>query len=116
MDARQAGQEYAQPFSPEERTTSGVPRSLAPSFQEYDIERLDPALHQDLIVERVLAFGDRRELRWLFGRYGRETISAWLARDGVRRLPWRRYNMWCVLLDVPHLPRQRTQEERIWPY
>ena len=116
MDGQQADQDYARPFSPEEQTTSGFPRSLAPSFQEYDIEQLDPALHRDLIVERVLAYGDRRELRWLFGRYGREAVAAWVVRDGVRRLPWRRYNMWCVLLDVPRLPRRRTQEERIWPY
>ena len=47
-------------------TTAGIPRSLAACFQEFDLERLDPAQHADLVIERVLAYGDRRELRWLW--------------------------------------------------
>jgi len=94
-------------------THSGMPRSLAPWFQEYDLERLDPALHADLVLERVLAYGDRQELRWLFGIYSRARVIGWLQRLGARRLPWRRYNLWCVLFD---LPPARYEGSRIWPY
>jgi len=101
-------------FPPDALTPSGIPRSLAPCFQEYDLERLDPAQHGDLIIERTLARGDRRELRWLFDHYGQARVSAWVRRSGARGLPWRRYNLWCVLLELP-LDR-RIRERRIWPY
>jgi len=97
-------------------TPAGIPRSLAPCFQEYDLERLDPAQHGDLIIERVLARGDRRELRWLFARYGRARVAEWVGKLGARRLPWRRYNLWCVLLGLPPARRLRPEDQRIWPY
>jgi hypothetical protein len=82
-------------------TATGLPRSLAPCFQEYDLERIDPAQHADLVIERVLAYGDRRELMWPFGYYGHARVTDWVQRMGARRLPWRRYNLWCVLLSLP---------------
>jgi len=99
-----------------ETTPAGIPRSLAPCFQEYDLERLDPAQHAELVIERVLARGDRRELRWLFDRYGRVQIAEWVRLSGARRLPWRRYNLWCVLLELPPARRIRPEGQRIWPY
>ena len=97
-------------------TTAGIPRSLAACFQEYDLEQLDPAQHGDLIIERVLAYGDRHELGWLFRRYGRVRVADWVQRLGARRLPWRRYNLWCVLFGLPPAHRPRSEEQRIWPH
>jgi hypothetical protein len=97
-------------------TAAGIPRSLAPCFQEYNLERLDTSQHSDLILERVLARGGRGELRWLFGQYGRDRVVEWVQRLGARRLPWRRYNMWCVLLGLPQARRVRPDEYRIWPH
>lgn len=93
-------------------TASGIPRSLTACFQEYDIESLDPAQHQHLIIERVLAYGDRRELHWLFTVYGRGTITNWVQQWGIRRLPWRRYNLWCVLLGLGQ--PVRPKERQLW--
>lgn len=98
------------------KTKAGIPVSLRPCFQEYDFEQLDPAQHGDLIIERTLAYGVRPELRWLFTRYGRAHVVDWVQRLGARRLPWRRYNLWCVLLDLPPARRPRPEGARIWPY
>jgi hypothetical protein len=98
----------------EPTTDAGIPRRLAPYFQEYDLEQLDPEEHSDLIVERTLAYGDRKAARWLWQRYGRERLRAWVQRLGARRLPWRRYTLWCVLLDLRREPHPRGQEQRIW--
>ena len=97
-------------------TAAGIPCRLAPCFQEYDLEQLDPEEHSDLILERALAYGDRRALRWLWQRYRRDRIRAWVKRDGPRRLPWRRYTLWCVLLDLPRAPHPRGEKQRIWPH
>ena len=95
---------------------AGIPVSLRACFQEYDFEQLDPAQHGDLIIERTLAYGDRRELRWLFAHYGRSRLVDWVQRLGARRLPWRRYNLWCVLLGLPPARRLGPEGTRIWPY
>jgi hypothetical protein len=97
-------------------TAHGIPRSLAPCFQEYNLDTLDPAQHGDLLIERVLAYGNRQELRWLFRRYGRAQVSEWVRLSGARRLPRRRHNLWCVLLELPLVPRERRHRRQIWPY
>jgi hypothetical protein len=102
------------PRSPFGNTPAGIPRSLAPFFQEYDLDHLDTTEHSSLIIERTLAFGDRRELRWLLNRYGKSALREWVRASGARRLPWRRYNMWCVLMGLP--PAQRAERRGVWPY
>ncbi|MFQ5436432.1 MAG: hypothetical protein ACE5FD_16330 [Anaerolineae bacterium] len=97
-------------------TGAGIPRSLAPFFQEYQLEQLDPDRHQDIIIERVLAYGNRSEVRWLIKTYSLNQVKAWIERTGARRLPWRRYNLWSVLFKLPAARRIRTQEQRIWPH
>lgn len=97
-------------------TAAGIPISLRACFQEYDFEQLDSVQHSDLIIERTLAYGNRQEVRWLLSQYGRNQIVTWLQRLGARRLPWRRYNLWCVLLGLPPARRLRPKETRIWPY
>lgn len=97
-------------------TEAGIPSSLRPFFQEYTLESLDPSLHAELIIERTLAHGNRLELRWLFVRYGRTRIAAWVRRSGRRRLPWRRYNLWCVLLGLPLTQHPHVEGRRAWPY
>jgi hypothetical protein len=95
----------------EETTGAGIPRSLAPFFQEYSLDVLDPAEHADLIIERTLAYGNRAEIRWLFGRYGKERIVAWIEQSGTERLPHRRYNLWCVVFDL-----KRRERRGLWRY
>ncbi len=97
-------------------TAAGIPLSLRPFFQEYHLESLDPSLHSGLVIERVLAYGDRGELRWLFGYYGRPRIVGWVRQVGARRLPWRRYNLWCVLLDLPRARHPHAEGRRVWPH
>lgn len=78
------------------------------------MDTLDPVQHAPLILERVLAYGNRQELRWLFAQYGSRRVTDWVQQWGARRLPWRRYNLWCVMfgLGQPVRPKERQQ----WPY
>jgi hypothetical protein len=45
-----------------------IPPSTAPFFQEYEFESLDVHAHSHLIIERILAYGSRAEVRWLVAR------------------------------------------------
>jgi hypothetical protein len=90
-----------------------IPKFSAAFFQEYQFEALDSVKHADLIMESLLAYGDRSEVRWLFDHYGAENIRHWVQKHG-KRLLLRRYVLWSVLFD---LPRQKISESRqIWPY
>lgn len=92
---------------------SSIPETALPFFQEYDFERLDPERDRDLVIERLLAHGNRDEVRWLLGHYGQASVRHWLADCGVRRLPRRRYRLWCVLLDVAESLHEPAP---IWKY
>jgi hypothetical protein len=94
-----------------DKVDNAIPLSAAPFFQEYRFEELDADLDRGLVIERILAFGDRQELRWLFQRYNMEEIRQWIMRQGASRLLHKRYNFFCVVLD---LPVSQPQEQQIW--
>jgi|WetSurMetagenome_2_1015567.scaffolds.fasta_scaffold154728_3 hypothetical protein len=90
-----------------------IPESTAPFFQDVTFSRLDVAEHADLVCERILAYGNRAEVRWLLKTYGQQRVQDWIRMAGQKRLPRRRYNLWCHLFN---LPAQETQPSQIWPY
>jgi hypothetical protein len=90
-----------------------IPETALSFFQEYDFERLDPERDGDLVIERLLAYGNRDEVHWLLKHYGQCRVQQWLSEAGTRRLPGRRYRLWCVLLDVAESLREPAP---IWPY
>lgn len=64
-------------------TRHGIPRSLAPFFQEYNLDGLDPDRAAATVIERTLRgncqlHGNRAELRWLFLRYPETVVLHFL--------------------------------------
>jgi len=88
-----------------------IPKTALPFFQEYDFEQLDPERDRDLVIERLLAYGNRDEVSWLIRNYGWVHVRHWLSKSRAQRLPGRRYRLWCVLFDVTEI-----QRKQIWPY
>ncbi len=70
----------------------------------------------ELIIERVLAFGDRSEVRWLIFAVGPRRIKAWLRRDGARLLSRRRCNLWSALFGVAFGERDFAGRNSVWPH
>lgn len=81
-------------------TASGIPRSMAPFLQEYQIEELDPDRARNTLIERTLRYGNRAELRWLFGRYGERAIADWVQRWGPLGLPRAHMVFWQTVLNL----------------
>ncbi|HID53131.1 MAG TPA: hypothetical protein EYP41_13995 [Anaerolineae bacterium] len=94
------------------QTEKGIPLSLRPAFQEYKLEQLDPDKHAFTIIERALAYGGKEEIRWLFSRYGKRRIEAWVQTAGWRLLPRRRLQFWAVYFNLDNLPKRGGA----WPY
>ncbi|MBU0511142.1 MAG: hypothetical protein KJ638_05500 [Chloroflexi bacterium] len=82
-------------------TPSYVPQSLAPFFQEYDLAQFDLQRSAATIIERVLQYGNRAEIRWLFQVYPRERIKAWVRRWGAYALPEPHLTFWKLVLALP---------------
>ncbi len=101
---------------PDPSISRQIPASARPFFQEYRFEDLDADHDSALVMERILTYGSQEELAWLFHFYGREKIKAWVKENGFRRLPYLRYNLWCVLLELPRQAKPKVGEERAWPY
>ncbi len=95
-----------------ERMPAGIPPSLRPFFQEYDLEDLDPERDAFTVIERTLAWGDVAELRWLFARYGPQRLAKWVREAGWRCLPRQRLKYWLCLFDLSDY----RHGERIWPH
>lgn len=81
-------------------TGRGIPFSLRPFFQEYDLEKLDPERDAHTIIQRTLRYGDRAELRWLFHCYSEASISEWVRQWGQFTLPLPHLAFWRLLLNL----------------
>jgi hypothetical protein len=46
-----------------------------PLFWDTDPDRIDPVKHARYIIERILEFGEPRDVRWLFREYPRGEIK-----------------------------------------
>ena len=77
-----------------------IPITLAPFFQEYDIAQLNPQIDSATIIERVLRYGSRVELQWLFAEFSRAQISAWIRAWGVYALPEPHLSFWRLVLEI----------------
>jgi hypothetical protein len=77
-----------------------IPISLAPFFQEYDLTQLDVQRSIHTIIERVLQFGNRAEIRWLFSIYTPQHVADWVQRWGKEALPEPHLTFWKLVLDL----------------
>lgn len=44
-------------------------------FWDVDPSTIDPEKHARYIIERILQFGDQREISWMFSYYPRDTVA-----------------------------------------
>ncbi|MBS1248672.1 MAG: hypothetical protein MAG431_00231 [Chloroflexi bacterium] len=81
-------------------SSTSVPQSLEPFFQEYDLTNLDVRRSAATIIERVLQFGNRAEIHWLFQTYSRSQVADWVRQWGHYALPEPHLTFWRLVLDV----------------
>lgn len=81
-------------------TKQGIPCSLTPFFQEYNLDELDPNRAAATIIERTLRYGNRAELRWLFSRYPETVIAHWVRQWGRFGLPAPHLAFWRLFLRL----------------
>ena len=87
-----------------QENTFQFPPSLIPFFQEYDLAQLDLQSSQHTIIARVLQYGTRDEIRWLFRIYPLEKIADWVRQWGASLLPEPHLTFWKLILNLSEKP------------
>jgi len=73
---------------------------LTPFFQEYNLAQLDIERSANTIIERVLQFGNRAEILWLFSCYSQQRIRNWVQQWGGMALPEPHLTFWKLVLNL----------------
>lgn len=77
-----------------------LPGLLRRFFWDVQLSSLAVDDHRDFILARLLEFGDRASLRWVFQTYPLEAVLAFLKGRGAEVLPGRTWSFWALLLGL----------------
>lgn len=77
-----------------------LPERLKIYFQEYNPDQLELKRDANLVIQRVLEFGNWDEIRWLFELYGARRIRKFIRQYGERWLKPVSFNYWRKLLQI----------------
>lgn len=78
----------------------GVPSRLRTFFWDVPVGDLSPVHHRDFILARLLEFGDREAIQWLFRTYSKDEIVRFLKERGAYQLSKRSWGFWADLFGV----------------
>ncbi|MDH4268245.1 MAG: hypothetical protein OEW45_21680 [Deltaproteobacteria bacterium] len=81
-----------------------LPGELKPVFWDYDFSRLRWEKDQDLIISRVLSYGDWDALKWLRSWANNKNLQEWLLAKRGAGLSSRQLRFWELILELP--PRE----------
>lgn len=84
-----------------------APSFLKPLFWDVRLSDLSVDHHRDFILGRLLEWGDRQALQWLFRTYSREAILNFLRRRGTALLSRRSWHFWTLQFGRKPPRRQR---------
>jgi hypothetical protein len=84
---------------------SALPPDVARLFWDVDPDEVDPRLHRDYVMERVMSRGGWTAMCWLRQTYTTEDLADFVRRKGARLAP-RELAYWSLIagVDVP-IPR-----------
>jgi len=95
-----------------------IPKSVIPLFQEYDYKLLDIRADKNIIMQRILEFGTKGELQWLFDIYATKEVANFVKLNGYRALSCRAFNFWRLVLGVQsyNKPKWLKDKRKIWKF
>jgi squalene cyclase len=80
------------------------------------IDELDIKRDANLVIQRVLEFGDWDEFRWLFELYGAKRIRKFIRAYGERWLKPVSFNYWRKLVGIRQWKKSpfSTPKRKLW--
>lgn len=89
-------------------------------FWDADVEKIDPKTKSKYVIERILEYGDKEQIKWMLRFYGRDQIIKEV--ETSRQLSPKSASFWGNYFNLPHEEikclnklSQETQKA-LWPY
>jgi len=77
-----------------------LPKEFKKYFWDVEFERLSFSKNLNLILCRLLGFGNMNAVRWLFANVSDGTIKKYLLSLGQRQLDARSFNFWSLIFHA----------------
>ena len=93
---------------------------LKPIFWDVDVKKLDPQKNAGQIIERILEYGDLKQVHWMLKFYQGEKIKAIVKTS--RQLSLKSANFWAMYFNIPRSEVKcltksfRAVRKSVWPY
>jgi hypothetical protein len=85
---------------PEVRMHVTIPGWLASRFEDRDTSAMDTHEDAEVLLHRLMPCTDERTTSWLARTYAAEDLSAYIVRNGARRMGPRALEYWCMYLGI----------------
>ena len=89
-------------------------------FWDVDFSKLDVKKYPDFIIGRILEYGDKTAVKWMFDNFKTNQIKQTLLTK--RGISYKSANYWALILDIPKdkilcLKKQfQNKLRRTWSY
>ncbi len=97
-----------------------LPKFLKKYFWEVRFEEIDLAKSRVYILKRILEYGDKKTVKWMWRNFKKEEIKNALCN--FRGYSEKSANFWALILEIPRekvlcLKKAWLRErKKIWPY
>lgn len=97
-----------------------LPKFLSSYFWDVDFNSLTPSRNRKYIAERVLEYGDRKQVRWLFDNFSKKELVSFVS--STRNLSRKSLNFWVMYFGIPKNKVRCLKEPYLtmrathWPY
>ena len=97
-----------------------IPKFLKKYFWDVDFREIDKTKNSHFVIERILEYGDKKDIHWLFGSYSLNQIKEVVYK--TRSLSPRSLFFWVLVLNlnkrkVKCLKKSYLEKRKIfWPY
>ena len=95
------------------RRKESLPKEFKKYFWDVDFKKISLKENINLVLSRILRFGNMKAVRWLLKNISPKKIKEYLLLMGDRQLDWRSNNFWRLFFGLPALRREKAT---LWPY
>ena len=69
------------------------------AFWDTDLESIDPLLHREFVIERLLQYGGLEGVRWIMENWGADAVKSVVMKS--RSISRMTATFWSVYFDIP---------------
>lgn len=81
---------------------TALPKHLKDVFWDYDFNTLSWDSCQNLVIRRILVYGDWTSILWLRKQLNDDNLRSWIFNHKGRGLSPKQLRFWEFILDLPH--------------